>query len=50
VALLRANGPVVLGIHPGAIRSGKARTVTVRGVNLRTGLGPADPCVMERDS
>ena len=42
VTLLRADGPVVLGIHPGAIRSGAAATVTVHGVNLPTGMGPGD--------
>ena len=42
VTLLRADGPVVLGLHPGAIRSGSSATVAVHGVNLPTGLGAAD--------
>ena len=42
VTLLRADGPVVLGLHPAAIRSGGSATVTVHGVNLPTGLEAAD--------
>ncbi|MDE2752921.1 MAG: quinohemoprotein amine dehydrogenase subunit alpha [Gemmatimonadota bacterium] len=42
VTLLRADGPVVLGLHPVALRSGDSGTVTVHGVNLPTGLGAAD--------
>ncbi len=42
VTLLRADGPVVLGLHPVAMRSGESGTVTVHGVNLPTGLGAGD--------
>ena len=42
VKLVRANGPVLSGLHPVAIRVGTTATVTVHGVNLATGLGPED--------
>ena len=42
VTLVRVDGPVVLGLHPGALRSGSSATVTVHGANLPTGLGAAD--------
>jgi quinohemoprotein amine dehydrogenase len=42
VTLRRADGPVLLGLHPVALRSGTGGTVTVHGVNLPTGLGAAD--------
>ncbi len=42
VTLLRADGPVLLGLHPGALRSGSTATVTVHGVNLPVGLGAGD--------
>ena len=42
VTLERADGPVLLGLHPGAIRAGDAATVTLYGVNLPTGLAAND--------
>ena len=42
VTLLRGDGPVLLGLHPVALRSGSSATVTVHGMNLPTGLGAAD--------
>ena len=42
VKLVRANGPVLLGLHPVAVRSGTTATVTVHGANLAAGLGPED--------
>ena len=42
VQLVRANGPVALGIHPGAIRSGTSGAVSIHGVNLPAGLDPGD--------
>ena len=42
VTLLRADGPVVLGLHPVSLRSGSSAMVTVHGANLPTGLGAGD--------
>ena len=42
VTLVRADGPVVLGLHPVSLRSGSTATVTVHGANLPTGLGVGD--------
>ena len=42
VTLIRADGPVVLGLHPVALRSGTSATVEVHGVNLPAGLGVGD--------
>lgn len=43
VALVRADGPVLLGMHPAALRPGTADAVVgVHGVNLPGGLSPED--------
>ena len=42
VTLRRADGPVVLGLHPVSLRSGSSGTITVHGVNLPAGLVAAD--------
>ena len=43
VTLVRADGPVLLGMHPGALRPGAADAVVrVHGAGLPQGLSPAD--------
>ena len=42
VTLLRADGPVLLGLHPVSLKSGTSGTVTVHGVNMGVGLGVGD--------
>ena len=42
VTLQRADGPVMLGLHPVSLRSGSSGTVTVHGANLPTALGAGD--------
>ena len=42
MTLLRADGPVVMGLHPVSLRSGSSATVTVHGANLPTGLSAGD--------
>ena len=42
VTLMRADGPVLLGLHPVALKSGTSGTVTIHGANLGAGLGVGD--------
>ncbi len=42
VTLLRADGPVVLGLHPVALRAGSSATVSIHGANLPTELDADD--------
>ena len=42
VTLVRADGPVMLGLHPVALKAGTSGTVTIHGANLAAGLGVGD--------
>ena len=42
VTLVRADGPVMLGLHPVALKAGTSGTVTIHGANLVAGLGVGD--------